>query len=82
MVYCPVAVTLQSRLKVSELFAGKLLSVMPAPCNAATLGAPGQTAPPEALQLGGVVQVRPGVAGSLSTDPSASETPLLATVIT
>ena len=80
--YCPVAVRLQIKLNVSELLAGKLLNVMPVPCRAATVLAPGQLAPPEELQVSGLSQVRPNTAGSLSTDPSASETPLLTTVIT
>ncbi len=75
--------TVQFNVKVTELPLGRVGTVAPAPCNAATSAAPvcaGQAAPPAALQVA-VAQLRLVGAGSVTTAPFAALGPLLVTVI-
>src|SRR5690606_20063578 len=75
--------TVQLSVKVTEPALGRVGTVAPAPCSAATRAAPvcaGQAAPPAALQVAGA-QVRLVGTGSVTTAPSAASGPLLVTVI-
>ena len=68
---------------MTELLAGNTGRLIPTPWSAAivTLAGAGQAAPPETLEQLTAVQLKPVAKGSLRTDPSPSDGPLLVTVI-
>ena len=79
----PVAVTLQVRLSVTELLAGKLGIGKPGGlCSKIKLSGLGHVAPPVALNglQARAVQTRPGVGKSCTSAPLADDGPALAMV--
>ena len=83
LVYCPVAVTPQTTENVTVLLEGSTGKLIPAPCSEAivTLPAAGQDAAPDTPEQVACVQFKPGANGSFRSVTSASEGPLLVTVI-
>ena len=86
-IYCPVAVTPQSTLKLTELSPGKVVTAIPVPLNklgtvptgvATPSGKPtGQEAEPVVDTQVTLVQIRPALGLSLIMVPSAWKTPEL-----